>query len=143
MSKRMPILRQHHVLELPGNRVDDWHDLMTVCRQERSPLAEVILQIDSHKHVFQRRRHGKKLSVTIYESTLMSHAAGDSPPIRGRRGQTVGNSEREANHSLGDAAVSAGMASSVVSIGFASAWEACNTAKASLLPREFHPINFS
>jgi hypothetical protein len=45
MAARMPILRQHHVLEASGHPIDQRHDLITLWHGKSTARAKIILDI--------------------------------------------------------------------------------------------------
>src|SRR5262249_51350548 len=51
MSGRMPILRQHHVLETAGQMIDQRHDLVAARHRQPAARAEIVLHVDHHKDV--------------------------------------------------------------------------------------------
>lgn len=59
-----------------------------------------------------------------------------------RGGDTRGPSTAGADDGAGDAAISGGLAGSNISVGFATACEACNSATASLLPKWLSASDF-
>src|SRR5690606_27167700 len=51
VAGRMPILRQHHVLEAPRKPVDERHDLVAARNGKRAARTEIILNVDDQQDV--------------------------------------------------------------------------------------------
>ena len=52
MPRRMPVLRQHDVLEILGQRVDQRHDLVAARHRQRAARTEIILHVDDDQRLF-------------------------------------------------------------------------------------------
>ena len=51
MPRRMPVLRQHDMLEALRDTVDDRHDLAAVRHRQRPAGAEIVLDVDHQQYV--------------------------------------------------------------------------------------------
>jgi hypothetical protein len=51
MTPRMPILRQHHVLEARRQPIDQRHDLIAARHRQIPARAKIILNVDDQEHV--------------------------------------------------------------------------------------------
>ena len=51
MTRRMPVLGQHHVLESMGDAIDDVDDFIATRHRQRATGAEIILHVDDQKNV--------------------------------------------------------------------------------------------
>src|SRR5262249_43442251 len=51
MSRRMPVLRQYHVLEAPGDAIDAGHDLVAARHRETAAGTEIVLDVDDEQDV--------------------------------------------------------------------------------------------
>src|SRR5262245_8356575 len=102
----MPILRQHHVSEPRGERIDQRHDLVAARNREASLGTKVVLDVDNQKDVLVADRelssHGGTLSCgarrmsTSVASRVSASAirTGYTPPSGSRRRKGSGSRAR-------------------------------------------------
>ena len=57
MAGRMPVLRQHEMLEILGQRVDQRHHLVAARNGKRAARAEIVLHIDDDQRLFHAALH--------------------------------------------------------------------------------------
>jgi hypothetical protein len=68
----MPILRQHHMVEVLREPVDNGHDRIAIGHGQRATRAEIILHIDDQQHVIRFYLH---VGLTFKSRCATKHAA--------------------------------------------------------------------
>src|SRR5262249_52974280 len=51
VTRRMPVLRQHHVCKALRQPIDDRHDLVAAWHCQLATWTKIVLQVDDQKHV--------------------------------------------------------------------------------------------
>ena len=68
----VPVLREDDVLEVPGELIDDRHDLVAVCDRKRATGTEVVLHIDNDERVVSGDIEEHQLLHTTYPDARCS-----------------------------------------------------------------------
>jgi hypothetical protein len=74
MARRVPVLRQHHVVVACDQVIDQRHDLVAVFDRERAAGAEIVLHIDDDQRLV---RHFRLPFPELFSLEGLSHAVRD------------------------------------------------------------------